>query len=471
MRDHSVAAIVALLFAANGMAAAPDLCTVEPIASTEPLKNPGKGWVIGWYPWSNTPEDLAWADLGYTRFEWSEIEPEEGTFNWEPIDTLISSWAALGKQCAFGVMATSTGADKYVTPRWVFEAGAPVRIYKRDPEVLQFLVWTGTNSPEKVHGQETWEVIREPIDLESGHAVEVADYQNPVFLAKLRNFLKAMAARYDGNPNIAYIDIRSYLNWGEQFNRSHIELHLEIFKKTRLCQSLPHYGDYPDFDWCVQQGIAGRRDGIGGWSDGRECTRALGHAPAVFEIAGTYESVVENGWWREGSMLREAVETGKPTYVTLPASPGGFVERHPEESPLLEELQNRMGYHFVLEKAIFPTIVSAEGSATVVLSWRNKGVAPIYIPCVVELGLIDDSGAVVDRAWPTQCKPASWQPDTSVSEQATVRFVRAAPGAYRLCVGLFPYIGAALPTVRLGIKGQQLKGWHVLGKVSVDKSE
>jgi hypothetical protein len=40
-------------------------------------------------------------------------------------------------------------------------------------------------------------------------------FRRPVFLAKLENFLKAMAARYDGNPNVAYIDIGSFGLWGE----------------------------------------------------------------------------------------------------------------------------------------------------------------------------------------------------------------------------------------------------------------
>ena len=40
-------------------------------------------------------------------------------------------------------------------------------------------------------------------------------FDDPVFLAKFANFLSAFAKRYDGDPRIAVLDIRSYGNWGE----------------------------------------------------------------------------------------------------------------------------------------------------------------------------------------------------------------------------------------------------------------
>lgn len=41
------------------------------------------------------------------------------------------------------------------------------------------------------------------------------DYGDPVFLKKMDNFFKALAARYDGDPMLELIDIGSYGNWGE----------------------------------------------------------------------------------------------------------------------------------------------------------------------------------------------------------------------------------------------------------------
>jgi len=41
------------------------------------------------------------------------------------------------------------------------------------------------------------------------------DFDDPVFLAKLDRFLAAAAARYDGDPNVAFVDVGSFGIWGE----------------------------------------------------------------------------------------------------------------------------------------------------------------------------------------------------------------------------------------------------------------
>ena len=41
------------------------------------------------------------------------------------------------------------------------------------------------------------------------------DFADPIFLGKLDRFLAAMAARYDGNPNVAFVDIGTFGLWGE----------------------------------------------------------------------------------------------------------------------------------------------------------------------------------------------------------------------------------------------------------------
>jgi len=60
--------------------------TVTPKASDEVLLNPGKGWILyGRAEWQD-PKALAVGNSGYQRFEWAELEPSEGQFNWKPLD-------------------------------------------------------------------------------------------------------------------------------------------------------------------------------------------------------------------------------------------------------------------------------------------------------------------------------------------------------------------------------------------------
>src|ERR1019366_5374733 len=79
-----------------------------------------------------------------------------------------------------------------------------------------------------------------------------SDLLDPAFLEKLDHFLAAMARRYDGNPNVAFIDIGSFGMWGEghtgfssrldeeqtlAVTRKHIDPHVKHFKQTLLCIS------------------------------------------------------------------------------------------------------------------------------------------------------------------------------------------------------------------------------------------
>ena len=102
-----------------------EFITFYGIDTDEVLLNPGKGLVLRSYPDSTfDPAFLDKIAIGYTRFDWSEIEPEEGQYRWDIIDDYISAYHALGKEFAFGVMNANSSADKmYVSPEWVFEAG------------------------------------------------------------------------------------------------------------------------------------------------------------------------------------------------------------------------------------------------------------------------------------------------------------------------------------------------------------
>ena len=115
---------------------------------------------------------------------WSAHRAQGGQFNWKEIDDFIEQFKQYGKKTAFGVMNVSTGIGHYVTPKWVFDAGtAPLAVKDNSSP-------TGRRSSPR-----TWD--------------------DPVFLRKFKAFVRALGKHYDGQSDIAFIDIRSYGNWGE----------------------------------------------------------------------------------------------------------------------------------------------------------------------------------------------------------------------------------------------------------------
>ena len=93
-------------------------------------KNPGKGWVR--YGDKNTEQNqitsqkaLEYSSVAYARWSWYQIEPNEGEYNWKIIVDVIAYWDQYDIKLAFGIMnLDSTNRERFITPQWVFDAGA-----------------------------------------------------------------------------------------------------------------------------------------------------------------------------------------------------------------------------------------------------------------------------------------------------------------------------------------------------------
>jgi len=413
---------------------------LSPEISSEPLFNPGKGWVCYTPPGQATQDEIALASVGYERFEWGSIQPvSQEVYNWKALDQFIEAWAAKGKQVAFGVMCSNSHSglpDGYVVPKWAYDAGVEQKsmVIKEGDDVM-----TGTPG-----------IKRDP-----------ADFTDPKFMELHETFVKNYAARYDGDPRIAFIDIRSFKNWGEGYHDLHVQMYLRHFKKTRLCQSIE------DVRWSenvAKKGVAIRRDGIGG-SKGQECAPAFDLAPAVFEFWGGLNYLKERNWWNDGRLISDSLEIGKPTYVELVRNSPRFI---PEYRDLINRLTNKIGFHFVLTKAQIPTFIAKGVPQKAEFSWANHGVAPIYVPCVPAVALIDEKNVIVDTSILEGSNPRKWMPDENVSEEVSFLFPKAPPGTYRLAVGLMRTAEDSVPAYLIGIKTPIHHRWHVLGNVTLE---
>jgi hypothetical protein len=127
---------------------------------------------------SDTLDDWPVLSVVYLRVPWSFLEPKEGEFNWSLLDTSAQRWIAQGKKIALRITCSESWLC-YATPMWVQDAGA---------KGVEFEFGKGP---------------------QPGGALWDPDFLDSIFLAKLDRFLAAMARRYDGNPNLAFIDIGS----------------------------------------------------------------------------------------------------------------------------------------------------------------------------------------------------------------------------------------------------------------------
>jgi hypothetical protein len=450
-----VLALVCVYSAVSPQQVQAAMVTVTPTELTGVLLNPGKGWVI--YDESggggtNYSEALAArASVAYNRWGWASLEPAEGSYNWDLLDDFIDYWAARGKQVSFGIMAENSCATttSYVTPQWVFTAGA---------QYTTGTVSCGTFTSETAtHYTPVW--------------------NDAVFLQKYKNMLTAIANRYANSPHIANIQVRSYGNWGEQhtielqnsatisaadLQNLHFQMHLDVFDTIPLVTPWGTSDLNSAYDWAVENGIGMARDGVPNVSNGSEVTRAYGNAIGVLEWFCTYTCLKDRGYWSTTTDA-DNIARARANYENLGQWGSDGATFLSEQQAYIDATQNTLGYHFVLTSASLPNTISNGAVYETSLTWNNKGVSYLYEPARLAFALLNPSdNSVVATHFPeTGANPQRLAPGIT-TEAPTFSFNGVANGSYKLAVGVFRKTTDANPSYNLAITGKTAQGWYPL---------
>jgi len=368
--------LLLLVAFAGCLRAQSDRIVVRPKDTGAALINPGMGWMFHHYdndlrhytvdleP-SDTVAEFPGVSSVYMRLDWSDLEPEEGKFNWPLVDTPMQKWVEAGKTVAFRFCTSEAEeAEPYATPRWVEKTGAKG----------YHLVGEGKITPDGP----MWE----------------PDFDDPIFLQKLDNFLAAAAARYDGNPRVAFIDVGSFGVWGEGHTvastqipyslatlRRHIDLYKKNFKHTLLVAN---------DDFMIQgRGIEAlgyaRDQGLGLRDDSilvEPSEHAYYHAYLAYNFWPRVPVILESehygdskmkGAWGDGHLFLQAIEDYHASYATVHWYPREFLAENRE---VIDRINLRLGYRLQLVEASWPAEAQAAGPISIGYSWRNAGVAP-----------------------------------------------------------------------------------------------
>jgi hypothetical protein len=306
------------------------------------LLNPGMGWVFHyyddkleeygrWLPEGDTLNDFPGMAVAYMRLPWSLIEPERGVFHWDVIDAPARRWMQSGKRIALRFTSAESNEPAFATPEWVKQAGARGYYFELGKGV--------------VAASKHWE----------------PDYRDPVYLAELDGFLAAVAARYDGERGMDFVDVGSFGVWGEGHTlssslrpydggtvRQIIDLYRRHFRQTRLvCNddfALQKRGTAV-IDYCREQGLTLRDDSIL-VAPGADAYLSAALAqpfwpsrPVILE-SQYYGIVRAAGYWDGGRKYLEAMEAYHASYLSAHWSGKEFLQ---ENGPLIERVNQRLG--------------------------------------------------------------------------------------------------------------------------------
>jgi hypothetical protein len=378
---------IVLLSAAQG-------ATVRPVDTGKALVNPGMGWTMHFY--SNIPknygsklapsdtlEDFPGLSTVYLRVPWAYLEPEEGKYNWAMLDTPAQRWISKGKRIALRITTSENWMD-WPTPEWVKEAGAKGTYYKYNKG--------------RVEKSPNWDPF----------------FDDPVYLEKLDTFMAALAARYDGNPNVEFVDVGTYGMWGEghthmsskqdtiELQKLHIDLHLKHFKNTQLCISDDFAGHnkpgarFPITDYALSKGVTIRDDSIlvqpapNSWYHAEMVQPFWPTMPIILEHEHYGNSIGRNAW--DGELLEKSVEEYHASFMSIHWWPRELLNKNRDT---IDRINRRMGYRLMPKEINWPDKVKIGERFNVQWSWANKGVAPCYPGGFPALTLKDDKGGIV----------------------------------------------------------------------------
>lgn len=473
---------------ATTLPAEPETVTVYPgitNISSVPVSNPQKGWVVysnGRFPQlSRAASDNS--SVIYLRVDWSDLEGEgEGKFNWELIDGHIRDTAALGKKLAFRIMAINPSSRKeHEFPQWVV-TGHEDEFYKATIDMEGTL-------------KDLWY----PKDPNT----------SPRWKYACKHLIEALGKRYNNHPNIAFAEVGTIGDWGEQISnyaptnqmlaqmpwREHLSWYRDAFPDTPLI-SVAAGQHKMDFAWQDQNGIGRRSDGFcaapvkedtteGAYQDGRVIGASFDtRRPSFLEfppgVAPDFAG--RRFWW--GTFWNGVINFGKPTYLAF--NNGSYMadqlnQRYPYR---LVESGNRAGYHLVMERAIYSPSLLAGGTGQVSVTFRNDGCRYPDYPIYVAAALLDEQGNVLQKVWlDTVNLKDNVAPWVAYEMQDTFsgRFVPALPKTYvvtttlnftpdkqsrHLALGFFTDKAALKPDIKLGITGANANGWYAVDQYS-----
>jgi hypothetical protein len=458
-------------------AAAPQPLELHPAATERVLLNPGMGLYAqcgGPAPptLSANPWWLPVIDIGYFRFDWSDMQPHGPDDDpWTCCAPFFEQWVnKLGKRVAIRVMSENMHSRyEYVTPKWVFDSGVP-----------------GVDH----------------VGLYAKHQVDPIFWDDR-YLDRAVAFIARMGKALDGRPGLEFVDIGQIGEWGEMHLGQHIpgrwtpeqldatgytheryvaayrrliDAFAEAFPHTRVFLNVGAEGEINDYAALRHENF--RQDGLnpGGPSAnvGELYYKPYSERGVLgnYEFFSDYREMQSKGW-----DLAKTLEVG----LSVPLSylntnlygVGGLQGAPPEVRQLLTAAARRIGYRFGVEKVStvgpFRLTGTRPTRLPLILTWVNRGVAWCPESYAVELALLPmGGGPAVARSLLYPDPPTDrWSPGTKVTTGGALHIPGdIAPGTWRLAVRMIQPQRPGRP-VQLDLEPLPgAEGWHDLGALT-----
>lgn len=418
----------------------------EPVTTFTPdlqtyLPNPGIGWqndhsheeIFPYFPetiYYPVRSDVAW----------KKLNPAKGVYDWSALDEKLNLAVQEKKQFSFRVYTMIYREYGHMVPDWVVAEGA------------------------------TFTPVGDP------------DYSNCTYQQDWGVFVNALLERYDGNPNIAFIDISGYGDFNEWSWLNHQTAWDKVWEEAYDSDSAGP-ASMTELDAQARRRMADMF--IGGSFEGHQCRDASGqlfqtnysykgaaHTQLVMPFAGVRQSIqyvflqrpdvgfrydclgrpgsldaipdLVGDRWKSAPVVfelcGEETDDLQEMQALLQAAHGSVVHNNAfSDLPSLQSIIVTAGYRYYLESANIEPADTA-GSIFLTSTWRNIGNAPNYPKMgqdfELHVYLLDEKDNILADDI-VSSDISTWLPDTP---QTLVKLVElpsnSPPGIYLLKVSI-----------------------------------
>ena len=307
---------------------------------------------------------------------WNDLNPAKGVYQWDEIDEMLDACEQHGMTYEIRIMPYSSYLAEDYVPQWVYDAGAK---------------------------KNTAESRDNP-----GEEVVFPKWDDPVYLQAHKDFVKALAEKYDGDTRVELIDVRPFGDYGEWHNsfavgdekympsleiqKDMLDCYAEAFDKTLLV--LPSNARGEIYRYALSIGITKRDDGLIStpnveWS---LLPTYKANMPVVGENYWPYawmrDTVRENAYslvnWTP-QRFRETIEIPHMSIFALDQDSNCSYSFYQEQKDVIDEMCNKMGYNFTLTSAV-------RYGNKLVVRIKNTGLAPSFFNIDLCAEITDTNG-------------------------------------------------------------------------------
>lgn len=417
--------------------------------SADEIVNPGRGF----FRWIYQETAPVLCKDRYSRYNWSVIETAKGVYDYSVLDKEADAAKAAGGTFGFGIRNVVSGTF-LACPQYVTN------------EV------DGWVSAKKT----SW----------------VPDWNSDTFLSRIEAFVNALGARYNRDPRIGYIEIRTYGNWGEwhlsgyeappspmeQITEASIHRIIDAWVRAFPDKQLIMMSDHPEgLRYAmsltnIRVPIGWRRDS---WCNKHMHTLKKSIAWPLAEERWKTAPVTVESYGGSGHTSSLGLEQIREYHVSGIGN-GNFGKKW-EEFPAQDQQEllacaKASGFRYALR-----SLTITPGAKTgFTAQWVNYGVCPVYREWRVIYRLRDPGTDAVVWQQPSKIDLRSVLPaadsETKADAPVTVCDIftmseKILPGQYRLEIIVTDPSGYFAEPLALAIMGRTNDGAYVLGTAEI----